>query len=64
MLTLTDFQRVSGEGGFPEYLRPALRDERLEYYCNTLVSYSLRGIHVKLNVLWDYEATAGAGAAR
>lgn len=61
VLTLTDFQRVSGERDFPEYLRPALRDERLEYYCNTMVSYTLRGVHVRLNVLWDYEATVGAG---
>ena len=32
----------------------------LEYYCNTLVSYTLRGVHVKLNVIWDWEAPAGA----
>jgi predicted dehydrogenase len=34
---------------------------KLEYYCNTLVSYALRGIHTTLNVIWDWEAPAGSG---
>ena len=33
----------------------------LEYACNTLVTYRVRGIHTKLNVIWDWEAPAGAG---
>jgi len=53
--------RVTGEADFPDFLAPALRDGRLDYYCNTLVSYVLRGVHVKLNVLWDFEAAAGSG---
>ena len=36
------------------------RDE-LRYYCNTAVDYSLRGVQVKLNVVWDFEAAPGAG---
>src|SRR5262249_29868605 len=30
-------------------------------FCNTRVAYTVRGVHVKLDVLWDYEAAAGAG---
>jgi len=33
----------------------------LEYYCNTLVSYALKGIYTKLNIIWDWEAPAGSG---
>ena len=36
-----------------------MKDGKLEYYCNTLVSYSLRGVHAKLNVIWDWEPPAG-----
>jgi len=61
VLSADDFRRVTGEVDFPGFLAPALRDGRLDYYCNTLVSYTLRGIHVKLNVLWDFEASAGSG---
>jgi predicted dehydrogenase len=62
--TLVDeagFRKVTGEPGFPQALAPAVRNGRLEYYCNTLVSYALRGVHTKLNVAWDWEAAPGAG---
>ena len=38
-----------------------MKGEALEYYCNTLVSYTLRGIHTRLNVIWDWEPPAGSG---
>jgi len=61
VMTLSEFQRVTNETGFPDYLAPYLKDGKLEYYCNTLVSYTVRGIHTKLNTVWNYEAPAGAG---
>ncbi len=56
-----DFRRVTGEPRFPASLGSAVKDGKLEYYCNTLVSYTLRGIHTKLNVIWDWEAPEGSG---
>ena len=35
--------------------------DSFEYYCNNAVSYTLRGVHVKLDVLWNFEAPQGAG---
>jgi predicted dehydrogenase len=61
VLTLANFQRVTGEPDFPEYLRPSVKDGTLQYVCNTLVGYTVRGIHVKLNVIWDWEAPPGGG---
>jgi predicted dehydrogenase len=61
VLTREDYQRVTGETDFPPFLRDTLRGDKLDYYCNTLVSYTVRGLHVKLNVLWDYEAAGGSG---
>lgn len=61
LLTRTDFQDITGEGGFPDYLSPCLKQDRLEYFCNNQVSYTLRGIHVKLDVLWGLEAEPGTG---
>ena len=60
-ISKADFRRVTGEAEFPSTLEKSLKDGALEYFCNTLVSYSIRGVHVKLNVLWDWEAPAGAG---
>ncbi len=60
MIPEADFRRVTGEPRFPQNLTPAVKDGKLEYYCNTLVAYALRGVHTKLNVVWDWEAPAGS----
>jgi predicted dehydrogenase len=61
LLTRADFQKVTGEPDFPDFLAEHVRDGELAYYCNTSVTYALRSVHVKLDVLWDYEAAEGAG---
>ena len=58
-LTRADFQQITGEADFPVSLRDRLQDGRLAYSCNNQVSYTVRGIHIKLDVLWDLEAADG-----
>jgi predicted dehydrogenase len=45
------FQAVTGEA----------RSEPLDYYCNTQVEYAIRGVHVKMDVLWNWQAPQGGG---
>jgi predicted dehydrogenase len=61
MIPEADFRRVTGAAGFPASLAPAVKNGALAYDCNTLVTYRVRGIHTRLNVIWDWEAPAGAG---
>jgi hypothetical protein len=61
MIPENDFKRVTGTAAFPDALRPKVREGSLEYFCNTLVKYAVRGIHTTLNVIWDWEAPPGAG---
>jgi predicted dehydrogenase len=61
MIPEADFKRVTGTAGFPESLKPSVRNGALEYFSNTFVTYTLRGVHVSLNVPWDWEAPAGSG---
>jgi predicted dehydrogenase len=56
-----DYRRVTGEGTFPEAISANVKDAVLEYFCNTLVTYVVRGTHVTLNVIWDWEAPQGGG---
>ena len=56
-----DFRRVTGEARFPAALSSSIKDGRFEYFGNTLVSYTARGVHATLNVIWDWEAPPGAG---
>ena len=49
-MTAEQFRQVTGQPG-----------PGLDYFCNTRVSYALRGVHIKLDVLWNWEAPAGDG---
>jgi predicted dehydrogenase len=51
-LSKDQLQLVTGESNFPD---------KLDYYCNNSVHYTLRGIDVKLEILWRWEAPAGTG---
>jgi predicted dehydrogenase len=60
MIPRADFRRVTRED-FPAFLAPRVKGDALEVFCNTLVTYALKGVHVTLNVIWDWEAPPGAG---
>lgn len=61
VIPLASFQRVTAEKEFPDFLKKNVKNGSLEYFCNTLVTYKVRGIHIRLNVIWDWEAPAGSG---
>jgi predicted dehydrogenase len=60
-LTKTQFAQVTGEADFPEALSSNVHDGKFDYFCNNSIHYTLRGIHVKLEIVWDWEAAKGAG---
>ena len=55
------FQAITGDSDFPDYLQAQLQQGKLPYFCNSQVGYQFRGLHVKLDVLWGYEAESGGG---
>jgi predicted dehydrogenase len=59
-LSLSDFQRVTGERKYPAFLSGSVHGDKLAYDCNNSVVYTLRGVTVKLKVEWNFEAAAGA----
>jgi predicted dehydrogenase len=61
VLSREEFQRVTGETDFPSFLGPHVNNGKLDYYCNNSVHYTVRGAHVKLDVLWNWEAPEGSG---
>lgn len=61
VISQSDFQRVTGEPEFPDFLAPHVKRGSLDYFCNNSVEYSVRGVHVKLEILWNWETPAGAG---
>jgi predicted dehydrogenase len=61
MVPETEFQRVTGGHRFDGRLAPFVKNGTLEYFANTLVSYAVRGVNTKLNIIWDWEAPPGGG---
>lgn len=61
VLAKSDFQQITGESDYPPDLHDALDLEELNYFCNSLVNYFLRGVHVRLHILWDVESSHSHG---
>lgn len=61
VMTLEDYEQVTGETSFPDNLSQWIENGKLNYFCNNQVTYQVRGVHVKLDVLWDFKAEEGAG---
>lgn len=60
-VSLAAYERVTGTKGFAKRLSPWVTGDKLAYYGNNSVTYVLRGIHVKLDILWSLTAGSGPG---
>jgi predicted dehydrogenase len=50
-ITPAEFRQVTGQ----------TRDADLDYFCNNSIAYKIRGVPVKMDVLWRYTAPEGTG---
>ncbi len=61
-ITPADFKKATRLDTWPEYLKPLLgTDGILHTPANGELTYSLRGVHVKVSALWKFEPPPGAG---
>ncbi len=60
-ITRAQFETVTGAPDFPAAVTKHVRAGVLDYFCNNYIEYTLRGVHVKLDVLWKWEAAPGTG---
>ena len=58
-VSLAQFRQLTGEDRWPDYLEPWLHGDALDYFCNGRVDYRVRGVHVRLEVRWDWQAEQG-----
>jgi predicted dehydrogenase len=62
VVTREQFAQVTGLPDFPEYLRGRLNDAgALLDYSNGELSYTLKGVHARVSVIWNFAAPPGAG---
>ncbi len=61
VLTKAQFERVTGEPWYPKHLEPWVKGDKLDYFSNHEVHYTVGGVHVALDIEWAWEAEPGAG---
>nr|WP_256534227.1 putative oxidoreductase C-terminal domain-containing protein [Lewinella sp. JB7] len=59
-LSREQFSHVTGEETFPDYLQSQVKDGHLEVFANGEIDFTVRGVHGKVSVIWNYEAPPGA----
>jgi len=60
-LTLAQFKKATGLDAFPTSLKRYINaDGILEVDCNGEMIYTLKGVHCKVSVIWNFQAPEGA----
>jgi len=54
------FNMVTAQSDFPDYLRKDVRNDTLRVYSNGEINYSLKDIHARVIVIWNFMAPAGS----
>ena len=61
VLTPAAFRKVSGLDGYPDFLKPYVKDSSLMLYANGEMTYMLRGVFAHVLVKWNFQAPEGGG---
>ncbi|HVH79557.1 MAG TPA: putative oxidoreductase C-terminal domain-containing protein [Stellaceae bacterium] len=61
MLDLAQFRQVTGEMTWPAYLGQAVSGGTLAYDCNVHLDYAVRGVHVGLDMVWEWQEPLDGG---
>ncbi|MGH7250002.1 MAG: putative oxidoreductase C-terminal domain-containing protein, partial [Minisyncoccia bacterium] len=61
-MTLNEFKTITKLDSFPAYFKNIIvKDTVLPIFCNGSIDYTLRGVHARITVKWDYKAPDGSG---
>jgi len=60
-LTTDMFKKVTGLDSYPSYLEKDVDGSILRVYSNGEINYTLKGVHAKVSVIWNFEAPEGTG---
>lgn len=61
MLDLAQFRHVTGVTDWPDYLGDAVAGGTLAYQCNAHLDYAVRGVHIGLDMVWEWLEPPGGG---
>jgi predicted dehydrogenase len=60
-ITPAQFEKVTGAKQFPSYLARDVKNGVLQVYSNGEMNYTVKGVHARVSVTWNFEAPEGTG---
>ena len=60
-ITPAQFEKVTSAKQFPSYLARDVKDGVLQVYSNGEMNYTVKGVHARVSVTWNFEAPEGTG---
>ena len=60
-LTLEDFSHSTNLKNWPDFLQKYIQNDSLNVYSNGYIQYAVKGLQVKISVVWNVEAPTGGG---
>ena len=60
-MTLEMFNKVTGLDAFPAYLEKDVEGNVLRVYSNGEINYTIKGVHARVSVIWNFQAPEGTG---
>ena len=60
-VSLAEFKKSTQTESFPAFLQKDIKDDRLNVYSNGEMNYTLKGVHARVSVTWNFEAPQGSG---
>ncbi|HWK55878.1 MAG TPA: putative oxidoreductase C-terminal domain-containing protein [Parapedobacter sp.] len=62
LLSPAQFERSTGQQEIPAFLEESVREDgNLAVFANGEINYTLKGVHAKVSVIWNFEAPQGTG---
>jgi len=60
-ITPAQFKLVTKSDTYPDFLKKDVKDTTLSVYSNGELNYTLKGVHAKVSVIWNFQAPEGTG---
>jgi len=61
ILSPQQFKQATGADTYPDYLQKDVKYGNLEVYANGDFTYTLKGVHARVSVIWNFAAPTGGG---
>jgi len=61
VLTPAEFEKVTALDKYPAALAGYVKDTLLQVYANGEMNYTLKGVHARVSVTWNFQAPEGGG---